>query len=948
VYYKKVTVSTIILILSLYFSANFAVAIHPPLSTNMNINDSTSRNSGISIIVGDDIDYPPFSYVDKHGIPTGFNIELIQAIGKVMGLEIEIRLQNWNDTMSDLRAGNIDVISGMYYSEERENEFNFSINHTASSSDIFTRNDFDITTLEDLAETNVVVLSNDINHEYLLKTHPEINLIEAPTIAHALRLISSGEYDYAAVSKLSGHYVINEHNLSNLKSNGLIINPRHYSMAVKRGNDELLNILNEGLVILNSTGQYKEIYNKWLGIYEENLLLSFMRKYAWIIYATLALLFILFVLVVVLKKLVTKRTIELLKLNSTLQESQEELTAANEELEASLGQLLTTEEQLRGQYNLLKESEERYKKLVTEMHQGLALHRIVLNENNEVVDYIFVDVNQSFEKLTGLSRNDLIGKSVTEVFPSNGTYWVKKFGEVALTGNVIHLEKYNEDLNKYFDIVVYRPRPMNFAVILTDITERKISEELLKTSEQNFRMLFEGSSDPIFLMDDQKLIDCNSATVEIFGYNYKHELLGKSPWNLSPVKQLDGELSKTKAAEIINTAYRDGKYRFEWLHQKRDGTLLPMDIIITTISIENKKLLHVVCRDITEREQMMQKLEYLSYHDQLTGLYNRRFFENKLLEIDHPYSLPLTVVMADVNGLKLINDGFGHLVGDELLIKVSNVLRKGCRPSDIIARLGGDEFVILMPNTDVTMAEEVVKNIRHLAHNESIESIAISVSFGISTKFKDDQDIQEVLKFAEDDMYKKKLYESPSIRSKNISIIVKTLNEKCAREEEHSQRVSAICQSMGEALELSEEKVHELKTVGLLHDIGKIAIEGDILNKPGKLTDEEWQEIKRHPEIGYRLLSSVNEMSDIAEYVLAHHERWDGKGYPKGLKGTNIPLQARIISIADSYDAMTSQRSYRSNPLSHDEAINELIKHSGKQFDPELVKVFTEKVAIYN
>ena len=143
---------------------------------------------------------------------------------------------------------------------------------------------------------------------------------------------------------------------------------------------------------------------------------------------------------------------------------------------------------------------------------------------------------------------------------------------------------------------------------------------------------------------------------------------------------------------------------------------------------------------------------------------------------------------------------------------------------------------------------------------------------------------QEVFTKAEDYMYKRKLFESSCMRGKTVDTIINTLNEKNKREEQHSVRVSELCKSMGESLGLTERKIHELKTAGLLHDIGKIAIEENILNKPGKLTDDEFKEIKRHPEIGYRILSTVNEMSEIAEYVLLHHEMWNGNGYPKGLK----------------------------------------------------------------
>jgi HD-GYP domain-containing protein (c-di-GMP phosphodiesterase class II) len=203
--------------------------------------------------------------------------------------------------------------------------------------------------------------------------------------------------------------------------------------------------------------------------------------------------------------------------------------------------------------------------------------------------------------------------------------------------------------------------------------------------------------------------------------------------------------------------------------------------------------------------------------------------------------------------------------------------------------------------------------------------------------------VGEIIKKAEDNMFRRKLHDSPSMRSKTIDTIVTTLHEKNKREEQHSRRVSQLCEEMGHALELPLDEIMELKTVGLLHDIGKIAIHESILNKNGRLTDEEYEEIKRHPEIGYRILSTVNNFSEMAEYVLAHHERPDGKGYPKGLSGDEIPLQACIIGIADAYDAMISERSYR-NPLTREEAMRELEKHAGTQFNTRCVQVFLEKV----
>ena len=348
---------------------------------------------------------------------------------------------------------------------------------------------------------------------------------------------------------------------------------------------------------------------------------------------------------------------------------------------------------------------------------------------------------------------------------------------------------------------------------------------------------------------------------------------------------------------------------------------------------------------IVNKELVFQNDEilFLSYHDQLTGLYNRRFYEKQLKILDTSNNLPLTVVVGDVNGLKLINDSFGHAMGDRLLKKAAEVIKKCCGAHHIVSRTGGDEFVILMPETKSTEAELVIKLINETFIVEKLGSIEVSVSFGYKTKNNIKESIKEVVKNADKQMYSNKIFESPTMRGKIVDTIIKTLHEKNESLEQHSIRVSKLCVRMGTVLGLSTYKINELKTVGLLHDIGKIAIDENILNKPGKLTDSEWKEVKRHPEIGYRILETATGMSKVAEYVLSHHERWDGKGYPNSLQGNEIPFESRIIGIIDAYDAMISDRVYHT-AKSEEEAVAELKRNAGLQFDPELVMLFTEEV----
>ncbi|HYE83390.1 MAG TPA: HD domain-containing phosphohydrolase [Clostridia bacterium] len=469
--------------------------------------------------------------------------------------------------------------------------------------------------------------------------------------------------------------------------------------------------------------------------------------------------------------------------------------------------------------------------------------------------------------------------------------------------------------------------------------QRKSAEELVQRQSLSFEALFRNSSDAIVLFNQHhEVTDINEKFTSLFGYTID-QIRGREVDSIvAPGENL------VEANQITDNLFKGYEVSHESVRYGADGQ--PKDVSIKGVPIiQNNKIIggYGIYADISARKKAEKEIIYMNYHDQLTGLYNRRFFEEELNRINTERNLPISVIMADVNGLKLINDAFGHAAGDKLLMKTAEIIRKESRADEIVARLGGDEFVILLPRTDSEVAEKIIKRIKAACAGIMLKSMEISVSFGWDTKISAAQDINETLKNAEDYMYRNKLFESPSIRGKTIKAITNSLYEKNKREEQHSQRVSYLSEAIGIAMGRGDSEVNELKTLGLLHDIGKIAIDDKILNKPGKLSMEEWNEIKRHPEIGYRILSSVNDMAEMAEFVLAHHERWDGKGYPKGLKGEEIPLQARIITIADAYDAMTSERAYR-KPLTEAAAKEELVKNAGIQFDPEIVRAFIEKV----
>ncbi|RNC28479.1 MAG: putative diguanylate cyclase YegE [Candidatus Dichloromethanomonas elyunquensis] len=480
-----------------------------------------------------------------------------------------------------------------------------------------------------------------------------------------------------------------------------------------------------------------------------------------------------------------------------------------------------------------------------------------------------------------------------------------------------------------------------------DITERKKLETALAQEKKLLETTLISVGDGVISTDDQGNIMLLNRVAEYLTGWTQREAKGKP---LEEIFNIHDEFTKEKCENIVEKVLVSGKTQELGNHTvliSKNGIARPIEDSAAPIVQEDGKIVGVVLvfRDFTEKKQKQDEIKFLSYHDQLTGVYNRRFYEEEIKRLDTEKNLPLTIVMGDVNGLKLINDSFGHAAGDELLKKVAEVLKKGCRPGDIIARLGGDEFILLLPKTDALETETIIRRIKVLAAKEKVGAIGISISFGYETKKNAQENVQEIFKNTEDQMYRHKVWESLSMRRKTIDLIMNTLYKKSNREMRHSKRVGEICKMIATQMNFNQDDINQMRIAGLMHDIGKIGIDEKILNKPQKLNEDERNEIKRHAEIGYRILSLVNEFSQIARFVLEHQEKWDGRGYPRGLKGEEISLQARIIAVADAYDAMMTDRPY-CKALSKEEAVQEIRRCSSTQFDPYIVKIFLEKCVL--
>ncbi len=329
------------------------------------------------------------------------------------------------------------------------------------------------------------------------------------------------------------------------------------------------------------------------------------------------------------------------------------------------------------------------------------------------------------------------------------------------------------------------------------------------------------------------------------------------------------------------------------------------------------------------------------YKDSLTDLYTRAFFNEELSRLDTPRQLPLTVITGDVNSLKLINDAFGHIMGDNVLKRAAEIMKRNFRKEDIISRIGGDEFAVLLPKTSEKTALEIVKRIKEECILSPVDYLIISISFGVATKVDESQDIQKIIQKADNRMYYMKIKEKKDAKLSLINNLKLKLEEITFETTAHYKRLEMLSMMMAEKLGLGEKEKEELRLLCEFHDIGKIGIPKQILQKEDSLDKDEWEDIKRHSEIGYHIFKEINNNNSVNDLILVHHERWDGNGYPGFLKSDDIPIVVRIFSLADSYEAMVNDRPYK-NRISKKEALREIKNKAGTQFDPKLAEVFIE------
>ena len=575
---------------------------------------------------------------------------------------------------------------------------------------------------------------------------------------------------------------------------------------------------------------------------------------------------------------------------------------------------------------LIEESEE-IEKLFTEARRVADLTTFIYN-----VDSSRFDASKEFDEFIGIDNLRTIEQYRKAVHPedleeydkSNIFTLVNGLQDKVTVYRIIKNEKIKFIQSSVFSKLDSKGNVVKVFGILKDVSEIERARRISENARKSFRQIFDHSPSGIFILNSNFEITMENSTFrELFNIEP-----GEMSFSALIGEQYDSTIRKLKRTKIIKN-----------LRVKHFINNKEYYFVIRIIKIDEEIIngYEGTLTDISQQVQDEKRILYLATHDVLTDLYNRNYFEEFVVEKNKNY--PLGLILCDVDGLKLINDAFGHQKGDELLQSLSKTL-KGLAPDYTISRIGGDEFAILVDNADEEHLENIELEIKESIKDLGFFGMNFEVSLGHDILTKKHYNFMKVFKNAENMMYRRKLTDRSSRKSNALSTIMQTLHEKTEETEAHCERVGDYASMLlSKAGYKRTADLEDIRFLSNVHDIGKIATPEAILNKKTKLTEEEYEEIKYHSEAGYKIIKNIIDNENIAFGVLYHHERYDGTGYPHGLMEEEIPLHARILAIADSYDTMIRGRIYQ-KPISKEDALKDIEKNKGTQFDPKLAEMF--------
>ncbi len=442
------------------------------------------------------------------------------------------------------------------------------------------------------------------------------------------------------------------------------------------------------------------------------------------------------------------------------------------------------------------------------------------------------------------------------------------------------------------------------------------------------KMAFDKLRSPVVLFDvEDLLVDFNSDAANLFALD--SSLINHLSISEFLHRSIDNQMRQrtTSTVEEISLTDASGSeqiYNLDYTkltdpYGKNYGTLL---------------LFH----NITELKKLYNTMEKTAMTDMLTGLASKTLLQKKITEINLYRKFPYCAAVCNINGLNLISEGFGDDAGKAALMHVADVLKSQLRSSDFAAYEDGN-MVVLMPDTHAEEAKKVLARISKSLKDDRTFSFMLSFEFGVAERSSQDSDMQLTLSQAQAAMLKQKLLNSNYTQESIVEALQKTLRESSYETEQHSVRVENLSLAIAKNLKLPKSQYQDLKLLALFHDIGKISVPKELLEKPAKLTPEEKQIMSMHTINGYKIANASKELSPVARGILCHHEKWDGSGYPNGYKEEQIPYLARIVTVADAFDVMTHDRPYKT-AYSVERSVAEIRSQVGRQFDPSVVKAF--------
>lgn len=587
----------------------------------------------------------------------------------------------------------------------------------------------------------------------------------------------------------------------------------------------------------------------------------------------------------------------------------------------------------------LKESNDRYNQLA---EQG----RTIIWEIDR--EGLYTYISPVVEKVLGYKPEELIGQvRFYDLHPDRGreafkTAAFKVFNSKEPFDNVENLAQTRDGRLIWFSsngLPIFGPSGelLGHRGSDTDITARKRAEQALRESEVRSRALVEAVPDMLFrfnrsgdyldaqVKDEKMLHPTARAAYREVG------LIGKNIRDVLP------EEISVLMLETIEKVIDSGE--LDVVEYSYDNAFGPQHFEARLAASGANEAVSIV-RDITEKKQYEAELQYLSMHDSLTGLYNRAYFDNELERLQSGRDFPVAVIAADLDGLKLVNDILGHKEGDRILRACAGLLKESLRSSDILARVGGDEFALILPRTGSEAGKELVKRIHGCIakYNEKGLTIPLSISMGVAVCESGEQSLEETFKMADGAMYKDKLQRSSEARGEIVRALLARLYNREGITMAYNEQVQELCIKLGRQAGMDEGRLANLQLLAQVYDLGKVTIPEEIIGKKGKLGEDEYEIVRQHSEKGYRIAAASPDLAVVADYILRHHENWDGSGYPLGIGGAEIPLESRILAVVNSFCAMTNPRSY-APAMDHGEALRELKRCSGRQYDPGLVEM---------